>query len=86
MTFVATLEPTTLWRHFDAILTIPRASKNEEHMRRFVAGVAQGVGLDYQIDSAGNLVVRKPATPGHGGAGDDSSGPSRHGEREERRR
>ena len=68
MTFVATLEPTTLWRHFDAILTIPRGSKNEEQMRRYVAGVAEAVGLDHQIDSAGNLVVRKPATAGHGGA------------------
>ena len=29
MTFVAELEPVALWRHFDAILTIPRASKDE---------------------------------------------------------
>ena len=68
MTFVAELEPAALWRHFDTILTIPRASKDEERMRRHVVAVADRHGLTHQIDDAGNLVVRKPATPGHDGA------------------
>ena len=68
MTFVATLEPTTLWRHFDAILTIPRGSKNEERMRQHVVGVAARLGLGHDVDAAGNVVVRKPATAGHGAA------------------
>ena len=68
MSFVATLEPTGLWKHFDAILAIPRASKNEENMRRHVASLANGVGFVHAIDSAGNIVVRKPGTTGHEGA------------------
>ena len=65
MTFVAALEPTTLWGHFDTILTIPRASGNEAQMRRTVVEIAQRAGLDHDIDAAGNVVVRKPGTPGH---------------------
>lgn len=68
MTFVAELEPTAVWQHFDTILTIPRASKDEERMRRHVVAAADGAGLAHQIDAAGNVVVRKPASPGHEGA------------------
>ena len=68
MTFVAELEPVALWRHFDAILAIPRASKDEGRMRRHVVTVADDHGLAHHGDAAGNLVVRKPATPGHEGA------------------
>jgi dipeptidase D len=68
MTFVAELEPTALWRHFDTILTIPRASKDEERMRAHVVAAAESHGLQHQVDDAGNVVVRKPATPGHEGA------------------
>ena len=64
MTFVAELEPTAVWEHFDTILTIPRASKDEERMRQHVIGVAERHGLPHQIDAAGNVVVRKPATAG----------------------
>ena len=68
MTFVASLDPQPLWRHFDAILTIPRGSKKEERMRRHVIGIATGLGLDHDVDAAGNVVVRKPATLGHDGS------------------
>ena len=69
MTFVSELEPTALWRHFDTILTIPRASKDEGRMRDHIVASADGLGLAHHADAAGNLVVRKPATPGHEGAG-----------------
>ncbi len=68
MTFVAALDPTPLWTHFDTILTIPRASKDEGHMRTHVVGVAERAGCSHVIDGAGNVVVRKPATAGHGDA------------------
>lgn len=64
MSFVETLEPQILWRHFDRILTIPRGSKQEEAMRQYVISVADAKGLEHSIDAAGNLVVRKPGAPG----------------------
>lgn len=68
MTFVADLEPQSLWGHFDRILTIPRASKEEDKMREYVVGAAQSAGLSHQVDAAGNVVVRKPAADGKEGA------------------
>jgi dipeptidase D len=64
MTFVADLEPRALWAHFDTILTIPRGSKEEGRIRDYVLSVASRHGLDHQVDPSGNVVVRKPASPG----------------------
>jgi dipeptidase D len=64
MTFVADLAPQALWKHFDEILTIPRGSKNEEAMRRYVLGLAERKGLKARTDAAGNAVVAKPASAG----------------------
>lgn len=68
MTFVSELEPTSLWNRFDEILAIPRPSKKEEGMRRYVLDLAARKGLRHREDATGNLVVEKPASPGHEGA------------------
>ncbi|MFO7892230.1 MAG: aminoacyl-histidine dipeptidase [Longimicrobiales bacterium] len=65
MSFVKELEPRALWAHFDRILEIPRGSKEEEQMRAYVLEVAGRGGLEHQVDDAGNVVVRKPGSPGH---------------------
>ncbi len=65
MTFVSSLEPTTLWGHFDQIMAIPRGSKEEGKIRDYVTGVAKQSGLKYDTDDAGNVVVRKPGTKGY---------------------
>jgi len=68
MTFVADLEPKALWAHFDEILTIPRGSKEEDRIRAHVVAIAERRGLDCQVDGTGNVVVKKPGTPGKEGA------------------
>ena len=65
MSFVADLEPKSLWSHFDEILKIPRASGKEERIREHVISVATKSGLEYKVDEAGNVVVYKPGTAGH---------------------
>ena len=65
MTFVSTFEPTPLWGHFDTILTIPRGSTREDRMRQHVLAIADQNGLTHDVDAVGNVVVRKPGTPGH---------------------
>ena len=65
MTFVSSLDPTPLWGHFDTILTIPRASTEEDRMREEVLRIAHRNELGHEVDIAGNVVVRKPGTPGH---------------------
>ncbi len=64
MTFVSDLEPKALWAHFDEILTIPRGSKEEDQIRSHVVSIAERNGLDYRVDGVGNVVVKKPGTPG----------------------
>ena len=65
MTFVSDLEPRELWRHFDKILTIPRGSKNEDAIGKYVIDIAKKHHLSCKQDQTGNIVVTKPATPGH---------------------
>jgi len=64
MTFVSELQPHSLWRHFDRLLTIPRGSKHEAQARAYVLAVASAVGLPAIEDAAGNVLVRKPASAG----------------------
>ena len=61
---VAGLKPELLWRHFAAISRIPRGSKNETAVARYVLDVAQRLGLEARTDDAGNVLVRKPASAG----------------------
>ncbi len=58
------LEPKELWKHFNAIAQIPRASTKEAKVREYVIGVAKKLGLDAQLDKVGNVIVRKPGRPG----------------------
>jgi dipeptidase D len=58
------LQPEPVWKHFEKLAAIPRASTNEAAARDYVRGIAMKLGLASQQDAAGNLVVRKPARPG----------------------
>lgn len=58
------LEPKLVWKHFDEIRKIPRASQQEEAMRNYIIQFAKANNLSYDQDNAGNLVVRKPGSKG----------------------
>jgi len=59
------LEPTSVWKHFEAICKIPRPSKKEGKILKHLVGFAQSNQLEWQQDSAGNIIIRKGATKGH---------------------
>jgi dipeptidase D len=61
---LAGLEPQELWKHFEAIAAIPRASAKEAGARNYVLRLAESLALESVVDEAGNTVVRKPAYPG----------------------
>jgi dipeptidase D len=63
-TAVSNLEPKSLWKHFEALSAIPRASRQEAAARNYVLGVAARLGLEANVDAVGNVVIRKPAAPG----------------------
>jgi dipeptidase D len=58
------LKPGLLWKYFAAISKIPRGSKNEAAITKYVLGVAKQLGLEARADKFGNVVARKPASPG----------------------
>lgn len=58
------LRPELVWKYFAEISRIPRPSKHEEAMTKYVLDTAKKLGLAAKADSFGNVVVKKPATSG----------------------
>ncbi len=65
---LAGLEPPLLWSHFEELTRIARPSKEEKAAREHVLSWARDRGLESDVDAAGNVVVRVPATAGREGA------------------
>lgn len=61
------LKPELFWRCFAEIARIPRPSGHEERIARFVLDRAKQLGLRAMQDDCGNIVVKKPASPGREG-------------------
>ncbi len=59
------LQPEALWRHFHGITRVPRPSKKEVKILDYLKKVISDLGYDFVQDETGNIVVRKPATPGY---------------------
>ncbi len=55
----AGLHPEAVWRHFTAISAIPRCSKKEDNVRRYVLDQAKALGLEVHTDEVGNAVIRR---------------------------
>ncbi len=58
------LKPTVVFEQFAKINEIPRPSKHEEKMIEYLKSWGESHGLDTIIDETGNVIIRKPATPG----------------------
>ena len=58
------LKPASVWKHFAELCRIPRQSKHEEAVRDFLKQWASSQGLENRIDQGGNLIIKKPASPG----------------------
>jgi len=58
------LKPEGVWKYFAEISKIPRGSKNEAAISKYVADTAKKLGLEVKTDRVGNVVVRKPASKG----------------------
>ena len=58
------LNTSRVWKHFEDICRIPRPSKSEEQIIRFVLDFAKRNNLDHRSDGVGNILISKPASPG----------------------
>lgn len=58
------LQPQLVWKYFAEIARIPRGSKHEEKITKYMLETAKKLGLAAKADKLGNVVVKKPASPG----------------------
>lgn len=58
------LKPAIVFEEFAKINQIPRPSKHEEKIIAYLKGVGEELSLETEVDETGNVVIRKPATPG----------------------
>jgi dipeptidase D len=61
---IAGLRPEAIWRNFAKLLSIPRPSKHEGRIIAFMKEFGENLGLETIVDPVGNVIIRKPATPG----------------------
>ncbi len=65
MTKIISLQPQLVWAIFDEITKVPRPSKKEIKIRRFLLDWAQKHHLEAKEDKAGNILIKKAATSGY---------------------
>ena len=58
------LDPQIVWKNFYALTQIPRPSKHEELAVEYLYNWGKEHGLETIKDEVGNIIIRKPATPG----------------------
>ena len=61
---VRNLEPQIIWNHFEDLNAVPRPSKREERVRKFMMDFGKNLGLEVLEDAIGNVIIKKPATAG----------------------
>ena len=64
MNEITNLQPSCIWRNFDALTKVPRPSGHLEKVQQFLLDFAKRVGVEAFIDEGNNIVMKKPATPG----------------------
>lgn len=58
------LTPKNLWKNFVELTKIPRPSKKEAKVIEFMKNFGESLSLETIVDEVGNVLIRKPATPG----------------------
>ena len=61
---IRALEPKELWNKFADLNDVPRPSKKEERVIQFMKDFGAKLGLETIEDEVGNVIIRKPASPG----------------------
>lgn len=62
---ITDLEPKLVWQCFDEITKVPRPTHHLEKMKTFLVDWATRHNIPVKTDEVGNVMMTKPATPGH---------------------
>ncbi len=65
MNNMKSLQPNVVFSCFEEVTKVPRPSKREEKMIDFLTNFGKGLELETIVDETGNVLIRKPATPGY---------------------
>ena len=61
---IKNLSPQPVWGYFYDLTLIPRPTGHMEAVTRFMVAFGKGLGLETLQDEVGNVLIRKPASPG----------------------
>jgi dipeptidase D len=61
---IAQLDPGRLWHWFLEICKVPRPSKKEDKIAAYLMQFGKDHGLETLMDETGNVLIRKPGSPG----------------------
>lgn len=61
---IQNLQPQCIWKNFYALTQVPRPSGHLEKIQQFLLDFGKQAGVESFKDPAGNIVFRKPASPG----------------------
>jgi len=64
MNEIKNLNPQCVWKNFHALTQIPRPSGHLEKIQQFLLDFGKEAGVEVFKDAAGNIVMKKPASPG----------------------
>ncbi|MDR2685124.1 MAG: aminoacyl-histidine dipeptidase [Prevotellaceae bacterium] len=62
---IKNLEPQAVWKNFAKICETPHPSHHLEKITKMMIDFGRSLELETLIDKAGNILIRKPATPGY---------------------
>ena len=62
---ITDLEPKLMWQCFDEITKVPRPTHHLDKMKSFLVDWANRHNITVKTDEVGNVMMSKPATPGH---------------------
>ena len=64
MSVLSQLNPAPIWHYFEEICKIPRLSKNEGKIRKYLLDFALRNNLESKEDEVGNILITKEPSPG----------------------
>ncbi len=64
MSNIKNLNPKEVWGNFHMLTQIPRPSKKEAEIIEYMKNFGENLGLETMEDEVGNVIIKKPATPG----------------------
>lgn len=64
MATIKDLAPREIFKNFEFLTQVPRPSGHLEKVQAFLLDWAEKTGVQAEKDEAGNIIMRKPATPG----------------------